>query len=118
MMPQLGTEGFSQHASNLLSGDWEQSGLDQQRKQYYGPAIAVRHMHLVQPSLQRYSVCSNLQVKVVPAADIIGLPLLCCLISCIRRRCSPRRKTSLVVNVGPHSKPPRGPELRRDPYPA
>ncbi len=55
-------------------------------------------------------VSSHIWVTVVPAvvAGIIGLLLLCCLMSCIRRRCSSRRKTPLVV----------GPQSRIPPYPA
>lgn len=39
----------------LLSSDWEDCCLDQECQQYDGPAIAVRHMHLVQVTLQSNS---------------------------------------------------------------
>lgn len=39
----------------LLSSDWEDCGLDQERQQYDRPAIAVRHMHLVQITLHSNS---------------------------------------------------------------
>lgn len=56
-------------------------------------------------------VSSHVWVTVVPAviAGIIGLLLLCCLITCIRRRCrrGSRRKAPIVV----------GPQSRIPPYP-
>ena len=55
-------------------------------------------------------ISSHVWVTVVPAviAGLIGLMLLCCLISCLRRRCCGRRKTPRVV----------GPQSRIPPYPA
>lgn len=35
----------------LLPCDWEECSLDQKRQQYDGPAITVRHMHLIQIAL-------------------------------------------------------------------
>lgn len=38
--------------AHLFSSDGKQRCLDQQCQQYDGPAIAVRHVQLVQPCLQ------------------------------------------------------------------
>ena len=50
---------------------------------------------------------NHVWITVVPAvvAAIIGLSLLCCLISCIRRRCG-ARKTPLVMNPAARLPPP------------
>lgn len=50
---------------NLFPSDGEDGCLDQDCEQYDGPAIAVGHMHLVQPRLQQQTTACNCFSQIV-----------------------------------------------------